>query len=181
MNPNTHGKGAYIQIQVLTRPQQNILYEVEDFILSHRENKSNGRSNTEVDAEPPALRMPNTFPARERAFIGKLAEDLNLDITWDEYDEDQNLVVWRFPASSLHGQDAQTADDNEDWEDVDSEEDEEAQAAVDRVLQKYLKAKVMDDDEEDFDTRHERGIHQKMDEWKRHYYKVRVPCYLKWV
>lgn len=161
-------------IPVLTRPQQIILREVKEFILSHREKKADGQVNGEEDAEPPSLRMPNTFPARERVFIGKLAEDLNLDITWDEYDEDQNLVVWRFPTSSMPMQshNNQAAGENDEWEDVDSEEDEEAQAAVDRVLQKYLKAKVVDDEEEDFDARHERGIQQKMDEWKRHYYKV---------
>ena len=44
--------------------------------------------------------MLNTFPAFERQFIGTLAEDLHLLVTWDEYDEDdQNIVTWKFPGA----------------------------------------------------------------------------------
>ena len=44
--------------------------------------------------------MPNMFPARERQFIGTLADDLHLLVTWDEYDEDdQNIVTWQFPVA----------------------------------------------------------------------------------
>ena len=55
-------------------------------------------------------------------------------------------------------------------EDVD---DEESKAAVDRVLAKFDKLKVQPEDKEgDFDARYELGIKEKMDEWKRNYYKV---------
>ena len=136
---------------------------MKQFVLSHRGKKSGHQSDgSDDDEDGSLLSMPNTFPARERTFIAKLAEDLNLNISWDEYDEDQNLVVWRFPSST-----ETRADEAE------SSEDEEALAAVDRVLQKYEKAKVAeDDDDDDFDERHERGIQQKMDEWKRGYYRV---------
>ena len=61
-------------------------------------------------------------------------------------------------------------DDDEAWED---EDDEESRAAVDRVLNKYEKAKVMEDDNEgDFDRRYEASIKEKMDEWKRGYSKA---------
>ena len=61
-------------------------------------------------------------------------------------------------------------DIDEEWED---EDDEEARAAVDRVLNKYEKAKVMEEDKDgDFDARYEMSIKEKMDEWKRGYYKV---------
>ena len=96
----------------------------------------------------------------------------------DEYDDyDQNLVCWRFPGDleeplpengngTVHDGD----EDDDDWED---EDDEESRAAVDRVLQKYEKAKVMEDDREgDFDARYEESVREKMDEWKRGYYKV---------
>ncbi|KAG6849592.1 hypothetical protein H0H93_007114 [Arthromyces matolae] len=60
-----------------------------------------------------------------------------------------------------------------DWEDV--EEDEESRAAVDRVLKKYEKAHVAQDDEDgDFDARHERSVMEKMDEWKRSYYQGKL-------
>ena len=62
-------------------------------------------------------------------------------------------------------------DDGDDaWED---EDDEESRAAVDRVLAKYEKAKVADNDQPgDFDARYEQSMIDKMDEWKRNYYKV---------
>jgi len=126
--------------------------------------------------------MPNIFPARERQFINKLAEDLHLSLTWDEYDEyDQNLVTWRFPGEleeplpqgpqdSADAADAETSGEDDEWED---EDDEESRAAVDRVLAKYEKAKVAEEDKEgDFDARYELSVKEKMDEWKRNYYKV---------
>jgi 5'-3' exoribonuclease 1 len=119
--------------------------------------------------------MPNSFPARDRAFITKLAEDLHLSITWDEYDaDDQNLVSWRFPGALEEplpeGEVNPAEEDGDEWED---EDDEESNQAVDRVLAKYTKAKVMTDDADgDFDARYEAAITEKMDEWKRGYYQV---------
>jgi 5'-3' exoribonuclease 1 len=80
-----------------------------------------------------------------------LAEDLHLSVTWDEPDDyDQNLVTWRFPEALEVDGDAERK-----WEDVEDEdddeegegEDEESNAAMDRVLKKYGKVQVMDDDE----------------------------------
>jgi 5'-3' exoribonuclease 1 len=136
--------------------------------------------------------MPNTFPARERQFISTLAEDLHLSVTWDEYDEDdQNIVTWQFPGALEQPlpepEEVQRtngdAEGEGEWEDVDDDddegEDEESKAAVDRVLKKYEKAQVMDDDEGGgFDARYDRSMKEKMDEWKRGYYKVRLPCFL---
>ena len=104
------------------------------------------------------LTMPNNFPARDRTFISKLADDLHLYVTWDEYDEEdetQNIVTWRFPgeleeplpegngsgSSSGNGSGTpEEEDENDDaWED---EDDEESKAAVDRVLGKYERAKI---------------------------------------
>jgi hypothetical protein len=45
--------------------------------------------------------------------------------------------------------------------------------AVDRVLKRYEKARVMNDDQGGgFDTRYELSMKEKMEEWKRIYYKV---------
>ena len=58
---------------------------------------------------------------------------------------------------------------------MDEEEDdeEEGRVAVDRVLKKYEKFKVQPEDGEgDFDKRHDLMIQEKMDEWKRAYYRV---------
>ena len=167
-------------------PQRIIFDEVKAFILSHR--KKHGVSSR---VKPPvSLTMPNNFPARERKFIATLAADLHLDVAWDEYDdEDQNLVVFRIPgvpedSNGTNANDEEVdieevdgdEDENGQWEDVpdseSSEDDEESIAAIDRVLKKYQSAKVVEEEEEDFDTRHERAIQEKMDEWKRNYYRV---------
>ncbi|KAG6827914.1 hypothetical protein H0H92_009983 [Tricholoma furcatifolium] len=167
---------------VLTAPQREIFDRVKAFVLDNRKIASAQYTRTA------RLAMPNDFPARERKFIEKLAEDLHLSVRWDEYDEqDVNLVTWRFP-SALEDSDGSTpvpteengtmtpngkSDGEEgDWEDV---EDEESIAAVDRVLKKYEKAHVMHDDEGGgFDARHERSIREKMDEWKRGYYQGKL-------
>ncbi|OBZ66144.1 5'-3' exoribonuclease 1 [Grifola frondosa] len=133
---------------VLTKSQREIFDQVKAFVLARR----NLTAIEHAGRSP--LTMPNSFPARDRQFIAKLAEDLHLSLAWDEYDEqDQNLVTWRFP----------------------DEDDEESRAAVDRVLNKYEKAKVMEDDKEgDFDRRYEMSLKDKMDEWKRTYYKGKL-------
>jgi 5'-3' exoribonuclease 1 len=136
------------------------------------------------------LALSNQFPARDRAFITKLSEDLHLDVGWDEYEEDQNLVTWRLRRLShqdeeekgeggdiIVGQDGSTS--NSEWEDEASDDDDEANAAVDRVLKKYEKARVVDlDAQGSFDERHERSIKEKMDEWKRGYYRVCLFLYI---
>jgi 5'-3' exoribonuclease 1 len=126
-----------------------------------------------------SLTMPNTFPSRDRSFISTLSTDLHLSVAWDEYDEeDQNLVTWRLPGSMEEpipepGSEPNEGEDDEQWEDVSDEDDEESQLAVDRVLKKYEKAPVKDDDEGGgFDARHEISVNHKMDEWKSVYYKV---------
>lgn len=130
--------------------------------------------------------MRNTFPARDRKFITTLSEALHLSVSWDEYDEeDQNLIILRLPGGSQQALpdlengkttiEEEDADEGEQWEDVSEQEDEdeEARCAVDRVLKKYEKAKVVDDDEGGgFDARYEEAVQEKLTEWKRNYYKV---------
>ena len=127
------------------------------------------------------LALPNQFPAKDRAFITKLSQDLHLSLQWDEYDEqDVNLVTWRFPRTLDDGEVEEVEEEggeNSEWEDAD--DDEESHAAVDRVLKKYEKAPVADPDAEgDFDARYEHSIKEKMDEWKRGYYQVCFPSFL---
>jgi 5'-3' exoribonuclease 1 len=109
--------------------------------------------------------MKNTFAARERQFVTELGEDLHLSLRWDEFDEDDNnLVTWALPGSDL---------DPPPPEDDESSDDEEAHFAVDRVLNKYERAPVWDENEDGgFDARHARAVREKMDDWKRDYYKV---------
>lgn len=115
--------------------------------------------------------MPNSFSAGERAFLTTLAFDLHLTPSWDEYDEDdQNLVVLRFPGALESPIDEDS--------DSDSQDETEATAAVDRVLRKYDRARMlMENAEDNFDSREELRLKRKMDDWKRAYYSVRHPRY----
>ncbi|KAH0584878.1 hypothetical protein H2248_008156 [Termitomyces sp. 'cryptogamus'] len=164
---------------VLTVSQREIFDQVKAFVLDNRKIASSEHTRTA------RLAMTNDFPARERKFIEKLAEDLHLNVRWDEYDDqDVNLVTWRFPGSSEESEPADTngtatpngksEGEEGDWEDIE-DEDEESRAAVDRVLKKYEKAHVLqDDDDGGFDARHDRSIKEKMNEWKRGYYRGKL-------
>ena len=137
---------------MLSKPQKIIFDEVKSFIIENRKTAPTSR-----------LTMPNTFPARDRKFITKLAEDLHLVLSWDEYDdEDQNLVVFEIPTPEV------------DSENEGDDSDSESRGAVDRVIKKYEKLAVVDEDEEGgFDERFEKGIQEKMHNWKKQYYQVR--------
>jgi 5'-3' exoribonuclease 1 len=156
---------------VLTSTQREIFNQVKAFVLNH------WRSPSPTHTCASRLTMANTFSARERKFITSLAEDLHLSVTWDEFDDnDQNLVTWRLPGAvddNPHNLDEEDeGDDKGEWEDVD-DDFEESTAAVARVLKKYEKAPVMNDEQDGgFDARHDRSIQAKMDEWKDGYYKV---------
>lgn len=164
---------------VLTKPQREIFDEVKAFVLENR-------GGSVYPPNGATLTMPNDFSARERAFIDRLAEELHLSLTWDEYDEeDVNVVTWRLPEvleqhPPPNGNGVVDEDANEDEAEWEDEDDEESRAAVNRILQKYEKAPVMDEDADGgFDARHEQSVKLKMDEWKREYYKV-WPLDLSW-
>lgn len=151
---------------MLSKSQRDIFEQVKGYVT---ENKG-------VSSRAAKLSLPNVFPARDREFITKLSEDLHLNVAWDEFDDqDQNLVTWRFPGAYSDDDEAdqEVAEDGDEsaWEDT--EDDEEAMAAVDRVLRKYEKAAVVDPNTEgSFDERHDKMVKEKMDQWKRDYYRV---------
>ncbi|KAJ3505765.1 hypothetical protein NLJ89_g7245 [Agrocybe chaxingu] len=153
----------------LTKAQREIFDRVKAFVMENR----NAPSASHYRAA--RLSLPNLFPARDRAFITRLSEDLHLSVSWDEYDEqDNNLATWRFPRVLEDSDKKGTEEEGDDgeWED---EDDAESRAAVDRVLKKYEKAPVADPDAEGtFDERYERSLKEKMDEWKRGYYKGKL-------
>ncbi|KAF8525866.1 exonuclease II [Hysterangium stoloniferum] len=148
--------------QSLTKDQQQILRVVKDFVLTNR-------SVSASHSRAARLALPNTFSARDRAFITRLGEDLHLSLAWDEFDGDQNVVAFRFPyISTIDGDDSE----EDEWED---EDDGEATNAVDRVLKKYERLKLADaDDEKDIDEKYEKKVKEKMDAWKRDYYREKL-------
>jgi hypothetical protein len=97
------------------------------------------------------------------------------------YDKgDLNFVTWRFlgtledvlpDTEEIQKTNGDTEREGEgEWE---HDDEEESQTAVDRVLKKYGKVQVMDDDEGGrSDAWYERSVKEEMDEWKTSYYQV---------
>lgn len=132
---------------------------IESFINQSRGKKRSRNDDQDVEGVT-KLSFVNSLPARDRTFLTRIAAELNLVLTWDEYDaEDQNLAVLRLPSPA--------GDDSSD-----DDGGEEGRIAVDRVLHKYQRVKLLED-EGDSEERYEAAIKAKMDEWKREYYKVR--------
>jgi len=152
-------------LTALSPEQRKIFDQIKAFVLGGRRPSSSA---------PERLALVNDFPARDRAFLTTLAQELHLDLGWDEYDEyDQNLMTLRIPrAIDDEGKEVEdTGGSDSEWED---EGELESHLAVDRVLKKYEKAAVVDLEEQGtFEERHARAVKDKMDEWKRGYYRVR--------
>jgi 5'-3' exoribonuclease 1 len=133
-------------------------------VLSHR---------AKPDSTETSLRILNDLSAGDRQFITTLAQDLNLSLAWDEFDDQgRNLISVSFPYTEpdevLEGEE----DGEGEWEDdVDTQE---SNAAIDRVLTKYSKAKVLNGGAEEFEKREEERLTKMMDDWKREYYRVRA-------
>ena len=145
-------KGKQNKELVLTKSQNELFTLVQDFIASPS------------SSQP--LTIPNTLPARNRAFLTTLCSDLGLELSWDSYDDDDNnVIIVSRPYSSFGRQDAE-----EDWEDESSEEDEEGAEALQRVLRKYASARI--DEEQDIDERLDETVRRKMGTWKEGYYQV---------
>lgn len=147
-------------ISVVTKDQRKIFDQIKKFVEDHRTKPSASDK----------LSFVNSYPARDRRFLQELADDLRLRLTWDETDDyGQSLAVLRFDMEGV-SEDGQSAEGSEDeaWE---SDEDE-GDLAIQRVLGKYEKAKVVENVVEDFEESYEEKLKAKMDEWKRGYYKV---------
>ncbi|ESK84121.1 5 -3 exoribonuclease [Moniliophthora roreri MCA 2997] len=130
---------------ILTSEQRELFERVREFVL------------TKMEKDGERLKIVNDLPARDRTFMATLAEDLNLDAAWDEYDDDgNNLFVLSLPANDDDG----------------SSEDEvataESEAAIHRVLNKYSKAPVSAPQDPT------KTMSNKMAEWKRDYYRTKL-------
>ncbi|KAJ8079506.1 exonuclease II Exo2 [Marasmius tenuissimus] len=130
---------------LILSPEQRELFErVREFVL------------TKLNKEGERLKIINDLPAKDRTFLATLADNLNLDAAWDEYDDDGNNLLVLSPPTK------------ED----DSSEDEvafaESEAAIHRVLNKYAKAPVSAPQDPD------KAMSTKMLEWKRDYYRTKL-------
>ncbi|KAL0571703.1 exonuclease II Exo2 [Marasmius crinis-equi] len=129
---------------ILTFEQRELFERVREFVL------------TKMDKEGEKLQIINDLPAKDRTFLATLAESMNLDAAWDEYDDDgNNLLVLSQPVR-----------------DDESSEDEvaaaESEAAIHRVLNKYAKAPVTAPQDPD------KAMNTKMLEWKKDYYRTKL-------
>ncbi len=137
---------------------------------------------TKHQAKPKAedrLSLVNNFSARERRFVQELADSLRLHLTWDEVDEySQPLAVLSFNMEGVsedgnEGETDQAVEDETGWEDEQDAEGE-GNVAIQRVFEKYNKAKVVENTTEDFEEDYEEKLKEKMNDWKKGYYKVSV-------
>lgn len=174
----------------MNKRQQAIFKSVRKAVMAHRRNELG--SNFDTDTQP-AVTFVNDLAAGDKKFLTTLAGDLNLLLAWDEFNElDQNVVSLYFPApphapnaprgngNNGKGKAAEKVNENAEGEDegewTDTSDDEaavqESNAAVDRVLNRYQHAKTLEDGDDEFDKREAARLKEKMDEWKRGYYKV---------
>lgn len=153
-----------LTVLVITKDQQKYLNQIKAFVSEHQSKPSPSQRLTIV----------NQLPPRDRHFVQDLADSLHLRCTWDEEDDiGQPLIVISFDVdeSSPASKDGDAEETDEEWE---SEEDPESAIAIKRIFDKYSKAKVVDNELEDFEESFEQKISQKMAEWKRHYYKDKL-------
>lgn len=131
----------------LTPSQKEILKTVKKYVLNRSEKAS----------EP--LDLPPTLPARDRAFVERLADELRL--TWSSLDNENGD---RFMRLSLPPTQADSDDD---------EEDEEASMAVQRIIRKYEKAKVQEMTPEEAQKAAQEKYDAKFLQWKDNYYRTK--------
>lgn len=122
----------------LTQTQRKLLAGVKTFILS----------NLEAPTLTAKLELPYISSKNDRTFLQKLADELRLDLAFDEFDEnDEPIVVVRLSEDIVEAiredmTDEDTAsptpaeaDDEEEWEDVDgTDEDEDEVDEVSKAI-----------------------------------------------
>lgn len=130
------------------------------------------RRRGELDEDTP-LTFLNDLGAGDRRFMTLLAAELNLNLTWDEFDEeDQNVVAVYFPAQPPPAPGSGDAEGESEDSSEDDEAIQESNAAIDRVLNRYMNAQTIENGEEEFEKREAARLKEKMDEWKQAYYRV---------
>ncbi|KAH8913713.1 hypothetical protein BT69DRAFT_118070 [Atractiella rhizophila] len=159
---------------VLTKEQKRLFTQIKKFVL---DNISTNPTET--------ISFPNSFPARDRRFLQELADELRLTIAFDDYDDyGQNVVKLGFDPEmlSLAREEADISKlendegTNGEWEDLQDggSEEWEWKEAIERVFKKYDKAEVARDmSEGDIEESYEQRLEEKMNSWKRDYYRVR--------
>lgn len=121
-----------------------------------------------VNLSPNArLVLPANLPARDRAFLTGLCDELNLVATYDEFDEAGSaLITISFDDAMLQ----LALAEQEEAEEASEEEEPEWKDAINRVFNKFDKAVITDVVEESYETQ----LESKMGLWKREYYREKL-------
>ncbi|KAI7907128.1 exoribonuclease 1 [Cokeromyces recurvatus] len=138
---------------VMTDRQEIIFRQVNNYLLSEKPGKGT------------TLHFDMPFRARDKRFLIKLAQELNITCHIDYDETDKSTYV------ELSFDSDDSDDDNEE-----SEVDEEAIAARDRVLKKYENAEIISDNltKEEIEREEKEKYEAGLKEWKANYYKEKM-------
>jgi 5'-3' exoribonuclease 1 len=131
----------------ITPAQKEILKTIKKYVLN------------QTDKASSPLDLPPTLPARDRTFVEQLADELRLSWSSIGNDDGDRFMRLQLP---------QTQDDGDD-----SEEDEEASMAVQRIIRKYEKAKVQDMTPEESQKAAQEKYDAEFLAWKNKYYQTK--------
>jgi 5'-3' exoribonuclease 1 len=132
----------------ITSAQKDILKKVKQYV-SNRSGKT---------AELKPLDFSPTLPARDRAFVERLADELRVPWSTTETETGDRFMRLQLPQP-------QNGDDESD------DDDEEASMAIHRIIRKYEKAKIQEMTPEEAQQKAEEKYDAKFQEWKDNYYR----------
>lgn len=139
---------------VLTPVQRGLFEKVKAFVVALQ------KSPKEAAQE---IFLPSAVNASDRSLLERLANDLGLEISFDEYDPEADA-----PAIAISRPSA--------FNDEDDSEDEESMEAINRVLSRYESAKTDDStvNEANEEEEHEILLQKRIDQIKREYYHEKL-------
>ena len=170
---------------VLTKSQRDLFDKVHAFVMARRHDPAGA---------PKELLVPADLPNKDKRFLEDLASSLKLRASFNKIDpaSQQPAITLSFPAIAAEDDDSDDGPSDEDGDDSEEDSDEasaveatngkptgaksEADVAVDRVLGRYLKAKVdtASDDEADPEEDYKKRLEAQMTAWKKDYYKEKL-------
>ncbi|KAA1070660.1 hypothetical protein PGT21_020445 [Puccinia graminis f. sp. tritici] len=172
---SSHGKSkkkATNNPLVLSETQRTLLSKIEQFV------QSNLNSPSKYEA---TLALPACYPAKDRKFLRDLAAELNLCISFDEFNEnDEPLITLAFDPDQSPPEDPAINAVQDMLEDFQlgqpaKPETNTAQSKVDEVFHKYTQAaKEPEWNEDDFDQEQEQKFQKALSEWKSQYYHEKM-------
>ncbi|KAM0788250.1 hypothetical protein ACM66B_001401 [Microbotryomycetes sp. NB124-2] len=138
----------------LTKEQQRISKLVREFVL---ENLGQLSPNAHLD-------IPAGLPARDKRFLNALAEQLKLDVFYDQYDPDDMPIIR-----------VCFDDDLVEMAREENEEDAEWKKAITRVIGKYDRAEhIKELSEEELLEERNRQVDAQFIDWKDKYYQEKL-------